>query len=317
MLPNNLKDLINYLPNTPLEELNDPWLKQYQVRISVKRDDLIDSRLSGNKLRKLKFAIAKYDKSIHQGILTFGGPWSNHLHAASYLADKYSLPFVAIVRGEEPRVKSDTLEDIIASGAIVHYVSRVEYREMRDLINKKNYFQHPLLEPFSDHMIIPEGGNSIDALKGVTEILSEVTDNFDAIYLAVGTGATLAGLAMGLADNTMTKLVGVAALKAGDSLEKNVERLLPGRLKFNNWCIEKEFHFGGFARINQQLIDFINQIHQQTGLVTEPVYTAKALFALYQHIKMGRYPPGSHIMFIHTGGLQGLRGFKGKGIDVA
>ena len=318
MLPNKLKDLNNYLPNTPLESLDDPWLEKYHVKISVKRDDLIHSRLSGNKLRKLKFVVAKYNQSFHKGLLTFGGPWSNHLHATSYLAEKYSIPFVAIVRGEKPKELSDTLTDIISSGANIHYVSRKDYRLMRELINRGEYLQHPLLASLDNYLMIPEGGNTVEALEGVAEIINETVDVFDAIYLGVGTGATLAGLAMGLSDNEKTKLVGVAALKADDSLENNVKKLLSYSLRYsNNWHIDKQFHFGGFAKINQQLVDFINQIYHQTGLITEPIYTAKALFSLYQHIKEGRYSPGSHIMFLHTGGLQGLRGFKGKGIDVA
>ncbi|RLA05342.1 MAG: 1-aminocyclopropane-1-carboxylate deaminase/D-cysteine desulfhydrase [Gammaproteobacteria bacterium] len=316
MTPEQLKDFSNYFPNTPLSKLDDPWLQQFNVSVVIKRDDLIDSRISGNKFRKLKHALIRYQAGDYSGIVSFGGPWSNHLHATSAVTEKLAIPLVAIVRGEQPKSPSDTLNDIVESGANVQYVSRVLYREMRHFAEQGKLEQHPFIEPWSDYMIIPEGGCSEDALAGVAEIISEDDESFDAIYLACGTGATLAGVSVGLGDNPSTKLVGIAALKGGNSLQENVQRLLQGQAQpyTNNWMIDKNFHFGGFAKTSPELIDFMNQLYKRTGLVTEPVYTGKTLFALYQHIEQGQFQPASKIMMIHTGGLQGLRGFKDKGL---
>jgi len=321
MIPEQIEKIRDFLPNSPLIELNDPWLKQFNISVSIKRDDLIDSRISGNKFRKLKHALVRFHNDGYKGIVSFGGPWSNHLHALSAIAEKYKIPLVAIVRGEEPTTPSHTLNDILKSGTRVVYVMREQYRQFRALAEEGRLHQHEFIKQWPDYMLIPEGGCSIDSLLGVAEIAEEITAEtqlgFNAIYSACGTAATLAGLSLGLANSPNTQLTGIAALRAGKSLQLNVRRLLAdyGQPASDNWLINSNYHFGGFAKFNSELTDFMNQIFERTGLITEPIYTAKTLFALYQHIEQGKIPSGSRIMMLHTGGLQGLRGFRGKGID--
>ncbi|MCP3674093.1 MAG: pyridoxal-phosphate dependent enzyme [Gammaproteobacteria bacterium] len=325
MIPEQIEKIKDFLPCSPLLELNDPWLKPFNISVSIKRDDLIDSRISGNKFRKLKHALIRFHDNEFEGIVSFGGPWSNHLHALSAVAEKYKIPFVAIVRGEKPAIPSHTLNDILKSGTRVVYVTREQYRQFRTLAEEGRLHKHEFFQRWSDYMLIPEGGCSVDSLLGVAEIITEITDeiavkqlpSFDAIYSACGTAATLAGLSLGLSNSPTTQLIGIAALRAGKSLQQNVRRLLSdyGQPASDNWLINDDYHFGGFAKINIELTDFMKQIFERTGLITEPVYTAKTLFAVYQHIAQGKFPSGSRIMMLHTGGLQGLRGFHGKGID--
>ena len=321
MIPDELSELKKFSPDSPFTKLNDHWLEHYQVEVYVKRDDLIDRNISGNKFRKLKYALIRYHENSYSGIISFGGPWSNHLHALASVAQKYNIPTIAIIRGQKPDTPSSTLDDIQQSGVSIHYVSRNEYREFRQLSEQDKLEQHSIFKQWPNYMVIPEGGCSKDALRGVADIITEVTneyhDKFDAVYLACGTGATLAGLSVGLADKPDTQLIGIAALRAGQSLQQNVQRLLKvhGQLASDNWLIDDNFHFGGFAKIKAELIDFMNLLYQRSGLITEPVYTGKCLYALYQHIQQGRYPAKSKIMMLHTGGLQGLRGFHGKGVD--
>jgi len=317
MLPEKLDDLIYQHPDTPLMVLDDPWLDPYNVRIFIKRDDLIDSRVSGNKLRKLKYALRRYQKSGYSGIISFGGSWSNHLHATSCVAEKYSIPMIAIVRGEVPPTPSATLIDIQLSGTSIHHVSRSDYREFRALAEQERLSESDFIQQWPDYMVIPEGGCSSDAITGVADIITEDEIDFEAIYLACGTGATLAGLAVGLANQPDTRLTGIAALKAGDSLMQNVQRLLDHH-QFgysNNWRINDQFHFGGFAKTTPELIEFMCHLYERTGLISEPVYTGKTLFALYQHIQQGHFAAGSKVMLLHTGGLQGLRGYQNKGLE--
>ncbi|MFT5451274.1 MAG: 1-aminocyclopropane-1-carboxylate deaminase [Enterobacterales bacterium] len=317
MLPDNIQAVSAFLPNTPLLKLDDPWLKKFDINLYIKRDDLIDQRVSGNKFRKLKYALSHYTESNYKGIVSFGGPWSNHLHALSLLTNLYKIPFVVIIRGEKPANLSATLKDIIQSGADVHYVSRSNYREFRDLSAQGVLHLHPYMKYWREHLLIPEGGATKDALAGIAEILLEDERQFDAIYLPCGTATTLAGLSLGLAEHSQTKLVGIAALKAGNSLDENMRRLIQeeGSNPKLNWTIYQDFHFGGFAKIDNDLVNFMMGLYQRTKLITEPIYTGKTLFALYQHIEQGLYEKGSQIMMLHTGGLQGLRGYVGRGLD--
>lgn len=321
MIPEQIEKIKDYIPSSPLIELNDPWLKPFNISVSIKRDDLIDSRISGNKFRKLKHALIRYHVNEYEGIVSFGGPWSNHLHALSAVAEKYKIPFVAIVRGEEPITPSHTLHDILKSGTRIVYVTREQYRQFRTLAEEGQLHQHEFFKKWSDYMLIPEGGCSTDSLLGVAEITEEIAaeqqHSFDTIYTACGTAATLAGLSLGLVNFPDTQLTGIAALRAGKSLPQNVRRLLSdhGQSASDNWLINDDYHFGGFAKFNSELTNFMNQIFERTGLITDPIYTAKTLYALYQHIAQGKFSSGRRIMMLHTGGLQGLRGFRGKGID--
>ncbi len=316
MIPQQLTDIRSYCPDSPLIKLNDPWLDKYSLQVYIKRDDLIDFRISGNKFRKLKYSLLRYSENKYAGAVSFGGQWSNHLHAFSCVCEKYQIPSVALIRGHRSANPGHTLKDIEAAGTDIHFVSRKDYRDLRIYREENKLSEHPLLKPWKDHMIIPEGGSSTDALLGVADIISEDQQTFDAIYTACGTGATLAGLCHGLAITPATQLIGIAALKTGMSLEHNVENLLKnfGKPYSANWKIDKNYHFGGFAKINNELIDFMNQLYQRSGLVTEPVYTAKCMYALYDHIQKGYFAPDKKIMMLHTGGLQGLRGFKGRGV---
>ena len=317
MFPERLEDIENYYPDSPVSLLEDPWLEQYGIEIHVKRDDLIDPRVSGNKFRKLKYALSRYHRGNYSGIVSFGGAWSNYLHALSSIAEKYDIPNVAIVRGEEPKSRSATLDDIIQSGTKIHYVSRSDYRQFRTFYEQDEFQQHSFFEQWHDFMILPEGGYSNDALSGVADIIAEVNQEFNAIYVACGTGATLAGLSLGLASSPETNLTGIAVLRAGRSLEQNVQRLLSDYKtdSSTNWIIDDNYHFGGYAKINAELIDFINQLYERSGLITEPVYTGKCIYGLYQHIQQERFRAGSKILFVHTGGLQGLRGFRNRGLE--
>ncbi|PCJ45786.1 MAG: hypothetical protein COA74_15045 [Gammaproteobacteria bacterium] len=319
MIPETLEKIADFKPNTPLLKLDDSWLEPYDISLYIKRDDLIDNIISGNKFRKLKYSLSQYESSNYAGIVSFGGPWSNHLHALASLAKLYKIPLVTIIRGEKPPVLSDMLSDIIEAGAEVHYVSRVDYKDCRDALERGNLKQHSLIKQWKNYLVIPEGGATNNALAGVAEILTENDQVFDAIYLACGTATTLAGLSIGLPNNSVTKIIGIAALKAGNSLEHSVQRLLKenGVLtsEQKNWVIDHQFHFGGFAKVKPELLEFMKGLFERTQLITEPVYTGKTLYALYHHIEEGYFTPGSQIMMLHSGGLQGLRGYKDMGIN--
>jgi len=305
MLP--LKTALNLNLPSPLKPLQDPYLEPFQVSIDVKHDELIDPLISGNKFRKLKCIIADYSEQDHQGIVSMGGAWSNHLHALSKVCFELEIPFIALVRGSEPERYSGTLQDIKSWGAKVAFINSADYRTLRLAYEHDKLGQHPLCAVWKNKLFIPEGGYGLASLQGLQELVDEIPTEYDYIYVGVGTGTTLAGLATALGGNSDTKLVGVAAVDARKSQEENVHKLISNSV--SNWQLDTDHCFNGFAKVNEQLIDFMDGIYSRSGLITEPIYTAKTLYALYEHIQQGNIASKSKVLFIHTGGLQGLRGY--------
>ncbi len=292
--------LVPSLP-TPLLEISDEVILKAGVRLFIKRDDLIHPTVSGNKWRKLKYNLQKAKSEKATTLLTFGGAFSNHLYATA-AAGKYSgFQTIGIVRGEDPgEKKSSTLKFCEEQGMILHYVSREEYK----LRNSKDYIDQ-LKQKFADTFIIPEGGTSEFALKGVEEMADEVNQQLgftpDYYTVAAGTGGTAAGIL-----SSGANVLAFSALKGGDFLETDILNLvgendLRGQLK-----LFTDYHFKGYAKYTQELLDFILIFKRKHGILLEQVYTGKMLFGLYDLIGNGYFKTGDCIVAVHTGGLQGI-----------
>ena len=159
--------------------------------------------------------------------------------------------------------------------------------------------------------IIPEGGTNELALKGAAEILNNIKEDYDYICSAVGSGGTLAGLITGL--NCNKKVIGFSALKGGEYLVDVIKELLPTTIKqCSNWTINVDYHFGGFAKINRELIEFMDWFKAENDVTLEPLYTGKMMFGINELLKQNCFPQNSKIVAIHTGGVQGLEGMKDK-----
>ncbi|MCD7083314.1 1-aminocyclopropane-1-carboxylate deaminase, partial [Pseudomonas sp. MAFF 311095] len=122
-------------------------------------------------------------------------------------------------------------------------------------------------------------------------------------WLAAGTGTTLAGLA--LAERGAHPVYGAMAVPDGHGVAQNVEAIVQGGYEL------VDASRGGFANVDPLLLEFIDATEQACGVPLEPLYTGKALLALKTHIEAGGLAPGTRLVFVHTGGLQGRRGFKG------
>jgi 1-aminocyclopropane-1-carboxylate deaminase len=286
---------------SPEQVITPEWPGAENYSITVKRDDLLHPMISGNKWRKLKYALINIQQQNIKHVVSFGGGFSNHLHALGYCCHKMDIHLTAIVRGDYSANLSPMLRDLISWGHEVNYVDRLTYGRRDDAENLSS-----LSKKYPDAIIIPEGGSQHLALKGVGEIISELSQNYDYILAPVGSGGTLAGLIH--AADKKTKILGVGVLKGEGYLEDLVVKLLPQATQSRqNWQINHQYHFGGYAKASEQLIEFCDNFYAQTNIDIEPVYSAKLFFALRDLITQQVFPAGSKILALHTGGLQGAR----------
>ena len=273
------------------------------ISLHLKREDLLHPEVSGNKFRKLKYNILEAEKQKKKTLLTFGGAYSNHIAATAAAGKISGLKTIGIIRGEElgenlekTLAQNRTLNFAHSCGMHFRFVSRKDYRQKETL-----EFQQRLNEEFDEFYLVPEGGTNQLAIKGCEEILSEKDKEFDFIAASVGTGGTLSGLINASAKNQ--KILGFPALK-GNFLSEEIKKF---SIK-NNWELILKYHFGGYAKIDSQLINFINKFKEKYQIQLDPVYTGKLVFGIFDLIKTGYFPSGSKILAIHTGGLQGIPG---------
>lgn len=286
--------LVQQFNASRLSQITEPLLKKQSVELWLKRDDELHSIISGNKWRKLKYII-KHAISLNKDtIISMGGRYSNHLHALAYTGYLLNLKTVAMIRGEA--ILTPSLMDMQNWGMELRFISRSDYRLLRE--NKYS------LNLKTNEYWLPEGGCEQLALTGVAEITAEINIPYDLLCVACGTGTTLAGLITGA--NKNTEVLGVASFKHAEFLNNEVTKLLPE--PYSNWHINHDYHFGGFAKTKPELIEFITEFKTRHAIELEPVYTGKLLYGLYDLIARGQLT-NKRIIAIHTGGLQGNRGF--------
>ena len=267
------------------------------IQLHLKRTDLIPPTISGNKFYKLKYNLIEAKAQGLTSLLTFGGAYSNHIAATAAAGHEYGFHTIGIIRGEELAEKiqdNPTLRQAQDNGMQLHFISRSEYRRKADVD-----FIEQLKSKFGAFYLIPEGGTNSLAVKGCEEILTEQDkQDFDYVCCAVGTGGTIAGIIN--SSNDTQKILGFPALK-GDFLFDEIKQWTTR----SNWDLCLDYHFGGYAKTTPELLQFIEQFQQQTGIEIEPIYTGKMLFGIFDLIERGYFPANSKILAIHTGGLQG------------
>ncbi|MCR9289301.1 pyridoxal-phosphate dependent enzyme [Saprospiraceae bacterium] len=294
---------------SPIQKITSNFLTQKEIQLFIKRDDLIHAEISGNKWRKLKYNLIEAKKTNQSTLLTFGGAFSNHISAVAAAGAEFGFRTIGIIRGEQVLPLNPTLSFAKKCGMDLHFINRTLYRNK----NKPDY-QNRLKNQFGDFFLLPEGGTNCLALEGCSEIIQEVKNkHIDTDYYCVscGTGGTISGIISGL--NGEKKVLGFSALK-GDFLTTEVFKLLNECVgkEFSNWEILTEYHFGGYAKWTPELINFINQLYEETTIPFDPIYTGKMLFGIYDLIRKDFFEKGSSLMVIHTGGLQGIQGFNNR-----
>ncbi|SDE26964.1 1-aminocyclopropane-1-carboxylate deaminase/D-cysteine desulfhydrase [Pedobacter soli] len=269
--------------------------------LSVKRDDLIDPYISGNKWRKLKYILAKARAENKTQLVTFGGAYSNHLVATAAAAARSGLKATAFVRGE--MVKNEMLLLCSLFGMELIFTDRESYRNKHQLF--ENHFANN-----AEAYFIDEGGASAEATFGCAEIIGELTETYDHIFCAAGTGTTATGLLKGIQQQQLpAKLHVVPVLKGGGFIAEEIARYTTINKQL---ALHLDYHFGGYAKTTPELIHFIKTFTGQTGLLLDPVYTAKMFYAICDLEKKGQIHRNDRILAIHTGGLMGLFGMQDK-----
>ncbi len=273
------------------------------VEVWMKREDLLHPFVSGNKLRKLQYNLLQAQQDKYNCLLTFGGAYSNHIAATAYAAKTFGLHSIGVIRGEELKDKirsNPTLSFAKENGMSFHFVSREDYRK-----KESQAFIDMLHQKFGYFYLIPEGGTNNLAIKGCEEILSIRDEKFDYICTAVGTGGTISGIIN--SSKAHQCILGFPALK-GDFLADEIRKFATK----DNWRLITDYHFGGYAKISQELIAFINRFYKQSGISLDPIYTAKMCYGIADLIHKGYFKKGSKLLLIHTGGLQGIAGINQK-----
>ena len=270
------------------------------IELFIKREDLLHPIISGNKFRKLKYNIEEAKKSGNNTLLTFGGAFSNHILAVAGAGAEFGFKTIGVIRGEELASKvneNPTLLKAKELGMDFYFVSRSVYQE-----KESESFVIELKDRFGDFYLIPEGGTNKFAIKGCKEILTEEDKQvFSYVACAVGTGGTFSGLIN--SSDEKQQLIGFSSLKGAflsDVIRNFAEK--------TNWIINDDYHFGGYGKVTDELIHFLNNFYNQTAIPLDPVYTGKMVFGILEMIKNGYFDPKSKILIIHTGGLQGIKG---------
>lgn len=288
---------------TPLQKITSSLLAEKELKLYIKRDDLIHPTISGNKWRKLKYNLLQAREEGFTQLLTFGGAYSNHIAATAAAAKDYGFHAIGIIRGEELNKNSNkTLSQAAKNGMDLHFISRERYRQ-----KEHEEFTNSLKKEYGSFYLLPEGGSNALAVKGCTEIVGEIEIDFDYIISAVGTGGTLSGIACGLQKHQ--KALGISALKGANYLDNEVRRLVQAYSgnELTNWQINHAYHFGGYAKVNDDLLHFIEEFKREHEIQLDQVYTGKMMKALFDLIEKDYFKRGSTIIALHSGGLQGCR----------
>ncbi len=299
---------MNTVP-TPLQEI-DLSIKDNpnNIRLFLKQEYLNHPLIQGNKWRKLKYNLEAFRESGKKNLLTFGGAFSNHIHATAAMGKHFGISTIGIIRGERAAILSPTLNFAEANGMQLHFISREKYR---------NKYQENQLEEwktlFDNFYLLPEGGTNEAALRGCRELGEEIMQQTttltpDIVCLPVGTGGTLAGLVSGLPPSI--QVIGFSVLK-GEFIKREVRSLVEqfGGHDTCSYKVNVSYHFGGYAKWSTELVDFMNSFKNKHDIPIDPVYNGKMMYGILDLIRKGYFPEGTKILAIHTGGLQGIEGF--------
>ncbi len=348
LLPRNWLDcpLESLTKLAPCQPIAWPEFEKAGIHVSIKREDQLSNTLGGNKFYKLYFHLKQFQLSKKKTIASFGGAYSNHLYALAHCGAELGIPTIGFVRGEKSQTISATLADCIDLGMQINFISRTRYREKNE-----PKVLHELKKENPDAYFIPEGGGGELGAKGclaLAQTIFNTVEELTAIVVAGGTGSTAAGLLAGL--NTLdaadkVRVHCVLALKGSETktaafktqileLANNIlrEPAIAGdagsRTRINprattgatvsqsQLALETRFHCGGYAKFPPQLREFVRVFEQKTQILLDPVYTAKALWALHCQSLQGEWPKDARIVVLHTGGLQGRRGYEKLDIDI-
>lgn len=276
---------------SPIQQIYNPIWDDQNIELYIKREDLVHPILNGNKYRKLKYNLSLQPKCI----ITFGGAFSNHIYATASAGQLFNISTVGIIRGEYDK-SNPTLCHAQSCGMKLHFVDRTSYR-----LKEKSTLAKTIISQYADPLLLPEGGNNELARKGTAEVALEIHQqlpNINTIALSAGTGGTAAGI---LTEKKKSQDLMIFSALKGDFLKDEIFSMTGS----SDFELQTDYHFGGYARTQPELISFINNFYIDHKIVLDPIYNGKGLFGLIDKIKKNEISPGSKIVWILTGGQQG------------
>ena len=276
---------------------------RYGVELYIKREDLLHPEVAGNKYRKLKYNLEEAQIEGHTTLLTFGGAYSNHIAATAAAGKRCGFKTIGVIRGDElgeelekTLRENPSLKFAHTCGMKFKFISRSAYRQ-----KDTQEMYRDLRTEFGNFYLLPEGGSNQLAVQGCQEILTKEDAGFDIICCAVGTGGTMAGIIN--SSESHQKIIGFPALK-GNFLETEIGKYVWQK----NWMLNSDYHFGGYAKIEKSLIDFINDFRYEYKIPLDPIYTGKMMYGIFDLLEKGYFQENQRILAVHTGGLQGIAG---------
>lgn len=281
-----------------ISPIHDAFIVAKNIQLDLLRLDMVHPQISGNKWFKLKYNIEFAIENKFTSILSFGGAYSNHLHALAYAGKKYGIDTIGIIRGEE--VSNPTLEDCKKWGMQLKFISRIEYKQ-----KSESGFIEDLQKKYPTSFIIPEGGSNALGVKGCQEILDEIDSTlYDVIAVSVGTATTLDGIVSKLLPHQ--RAFGFIPMKGVENMKVELK---------TKWIekdlnLKSDYHFGGFGKHTTELLEFIISFKEKHQIVLDLNYTSKMMFGLLDLIEADYFKDGTKILSIHTGGIQGNRSQK-------
>lgn len=289
---------MNFKLPSKIKELKLNINNSNNIKLFIKREDLIHDIVSGNKWRKLNYNFKYIKEKKIKKILSFGGAYSNHLHALSWLAKKNNIKSFGLVRGCKLSIENPTLSFCKKNKMDLFFLDRSTYRN--------NKYNNPIFKKIikskENVFVIPEGGFNEFGIKGCEEIMNEVNEHYDIICCSIGSGCTAVGIIKSLKFDQ--SFLGFSSFKNN----AQIKNIISEKVKTMNWEINSEYNFGGFGQVNDELKKFIKDFKNTYAIMLDPIYTSKLFFGLFDMISKNKLPKDSRILALHTGGLQGLQG---------
>jgi 1-aminocyclopropane-1-carboxylate deaminase len=286
-----------------IQSLDNKWYQDKVAAIDMLRLDLLHPVVSGNKWYKLRLNVKHAIENGFKTIVTSGGGYSNHLIATAYAAKIFGLKAIGVVRGKYD-VLTPTLEACKEQGMELIFATKEDYEDRHEPEWARRFVEH-----FDEIMIIPEGGANEWGRAGAGLINRFIKDSYTHIAVSVGTGTTMIGIRN--KTNVMQQVLGFAPMKQGGYLKESIsEHLQPEQNR--NWQLSDEWHFGGFAKWNAELLEFMNDFYRQNNIPLDLVYTSKMMYGIRQMVNDNFFGPDARVLCIHSGGVQGNVSVKDK-----
>lgn len=263
--------------------------------------------INGNKWFKLKYNLFEAGQRNFRTLLTFGGAYSNHIFATAAAGNLFEFRTIGVIRGEQRLPLNATLSFATEQGMEIIYLDRQTYKQ-----KDTKQIQSQLRQRCGEVFLIPEGGSNLNGVRGCVEIVSYVAAAFDTVCLACGTGTTLTGIALSLHQGQ--RVIGFPVLKDGYALAQEINSLLSSYLSSglpisgtspSPWQLMCNYHCGGYAKVNNELLLFKQQFEQMYSILLDYVYTAKMFYGVMNLLQQGFFQPSERLLLLHTGGLQG------------